>query len=65
MMKSGELRAMTNEDLLARIDELQKNLFNMRVQNVTKELTDTSKLPSARKDIARIKTILRERNILV
>ena len=64
-MKPGEYRAMSDEELLGRIDELQKGLFNLRLRNVTKELEDTSKLKSTRQDIARVKTILRGRGVII
>ena len=64
-MKAGELRAMESDELLNRIDELQKSVFNLRLRNVTKELDDTSKIQATKRDIARIKTILRERSIII
>ena len=64
-MKTSELRAMTDAELLEQVDELQKQLYLRRTQNVTKELDNSSLLNSGRKDIARVKTILRERKILV
>ena len=64
-MKVGEYRAMTSEELLDRVDTLQKDLFNLRLRNVTRELEDTSKVHSARREIAVAKTILRERRIIV
>lgn len=64
-MKPGEYRAMSDEELLGRIDELQKGLFNLRLRNVTRELEDTSKLKSTRQDIARVKTILRGRGVII
>ncbi len=64
-MKVGEYRAMTSEELLDRVDTLQKDLFNLRLRNVTRELEDTSKVRAARREIAVAKTILRERRIVV
>lgn len=64
-MKPGEFRALSDKELLGRIDELQKGLFNLRLRAVTKELEDTSKIKATRIEIARVKTILRERGILI
>jgi large subunit ribosomal protein L29 len=59
-MKAHELRAMTREELTRRIDELTQELFNLRFQKATKQLSDTSRTSQVRRDIARAKTILRE-----
>jgi large subunit ribosomal protein L29 len=62
-MRAGELREQTQEELLHRVDELYQELFNLRFQFATRQLTDTSRLRQVRRDIARVKTILRQREL--
>jgi large subunit ribosomal protein L29 len=58
-----ELRDKSAEDLQREIIEKQKHLFDLRSQAVTEKLEDPTQLTKTRKDIARIKTLLRERQI--
>lgn len=60
-MKASELREMTDQELLAQIDTLKDELFNLRFQQATGELENTARLKTVKKTIARIKTILTER----
>ena len=60
-MKPNELRQMSDEELLKQIDENRETLSTMKFQNATSQVEDTSQFMLLRKDIARIKTILRER----
>ncbi len=60
-MKSRDLREMTIEELQAKGEEMNKELFNIKFQLHTGRLESTAKLPALRKDIARLKTILREK----
>lgn len=62
-MKSNELRQMTDEELLKMIDENRDSLSTMKFQNATSQVENTSQFTMLRKDIARIKTILREREM--
>jgi large subunit ribosomal protein L29 len=59
-MKAHELRAMTREDLAQKIDELSQEMFNLRFQMATKQLTDTSRVRLVRRDLARAKMVLHE-----
>ena len=59
--KLKELRDRSVEDLHREVVEKQKHLFDLRSQAVTEKLEDPSQLKKTRKHIARIKTILRER----
>jgi large subunit ribosomal protein L29 len=59
-MKAHELRALTQEELLRKIEELSQERFNLRFQMATKQLSDSSRMRQVRRDIARAKTILRE-----
>ena len=64
-IKAAELRGRSDDDLLAMVDEKQKALFTFRVKNTTKELEDGSTLKATRREIARVKGVLRERGILI
>jgi large subunit ribosomal protein L29 len=61
--KTKEFREKADDALQAELTEKQKHLFDLRSQAVTEKLEDPSQLGKARKEIARIKTILRQRQI--
>lgn len=56
-----ELRTMSVADLNAQLVEAKKELFNLRFQNATNQLTNTSRIKEVRKNIARIQTIMTEK----
>ena len=60
-MKIYEIREMSNEEIAKRIEEEEKNMSDLRFQHALKNLTNTAKLAIVRKDIARMKTVLNER----
>ena len=60
-MKAKELRAKDTADLNKELLELRKAQFSMRMQIATQQLQNTSQIGKVRKDIARVKTLLRER----
>ena len=62
-MKPDEIRALSPEDLRQRLDEAYKGLFNLRFRLSTRQLNNTSELSKVKKDIARMQTILREREV--
>ncbi|HHV44256.1 MAG TPA: 50S ribosomal protein L29 [Firmicutes bacterium] len=62
-MKAKELREMSNEELHRQLDELKEELFNLRFQLTIGQLDNPMRVRQVRKDIARIKTILREREL--
>ena len=62
-MKASELRAKSPEDLQKELLELRKAQFGLRMQVATQQLTNTSQLGKVRKDIARIKTVQREKAV--
>lgn len=62
-MKTHELRQLTNEELEKRIQENNDALSTMQFQKATSQVENTSKFTLLRKDIARMKTILRERSL--
>ena len=59
----GELRNLDNEELIAKLRESKEELFNLRFQGATGQLENHGRLRAVRKDIARIYTILREREL--
>ncbi|MFP4135436.1 MAG: 50S ribosomal protein L29 [Candidatus Acetothermia bacterium] len=60
-MRPAEIRDMTDEELQEKAGELKEKLFNLRFQKSTGELDNTAELKKTKKDIARVKTIQRER----
>lgn len=62
-MRASELKGMANAELATKLDEAYQELFNLRFQKATGKLTNTARQNQVRKDIARIKTILREREL--
>ena len=62
-MKANELRELDNQTLEKQIEEYYKEQFNLRFQAVTGTLTATGRQSIVRREIARIKTILREREL--
>lgn len=62
-MKATKLNAMSTQELLDKEKELKSELFNLRFQQATGELTNPLRIRECKKDIARIKTIVRQREI--
>jgi len=60
-MKSEEIRELSVEAILSQLDDAREELMRLRFQQSTGELTDTSRLRVARRNIARLNTILNER----
>ncbi len=60
-MKAQQYREMSADELVDRLAELQKHMFDLRSQAVTEKLENSKALRNVRRDIARIKTIMRER----
>jgi large subunit ribosomal protein L29 len=60
-MKTTELRAKNDDDLQKELLDLRKAQFGLRMQMATQQLTNTSQVGKVRKDIARVKTIQREK----
>ena len=60
-MKASEIREMNPDELVDELETLQRKLFDIRTQAVTEKLEDPSQLTKAKSDVARLKTILRER----
>ncbi|MDQ7817069.1 MAG: 50S ribosomal protein L29 [Melioribacteraceae bacterium] len=62
-MKIYEIREMSTEEIKKRILEEQTNLVDLRFQQELKNLTNTAKLRLVKKDIAKMKTVLKERDL--
>jgi large subunit ribosomal protein L29 len=61
--KAAELRELSEEELIARLREAKAELFNLRVQAATGQLDNNRRLQVIRREIARIYTIMREREL--
>ena len=59
-MKNEEIRSMQVEQIRSKLSDTREELLKLRFQQVTGQLTDTSRLRSLRRDIARMETILRQ-----
>jgi len=62
-MKANEIRDLADEKIQAQIDETREELMNLRFQQSTGELLDTSRLRETKRLVARLETILREREL--
>jgi large subunit ribosomal protein L29 len=62
-MKARDLRELTNDELIQRVQEWKRKLLNLRFQLATGQLTNTAEIKKTKKDIARALTILRERGV--
>ena len=62
-MKANEIRSMSVEDLNAKLVELKKDLFMLRMQHATNRLDNPGKLSAVRRDIARVKTVIRAKEL--
>jgi large subunit ribosomal protein L29 len=62
-VKARELKEMSEAELRQKEKEITEELFNLKFQHATGQLENTSRLPQVRKDLARVKTLLREKEI--
>ncbi len=62
-MKAREIRAMSSDELVQKLDEAYEELFNLRFQFSTGQLKNFNRLTEVKRDIARLKTIMREREL--
>ena len=60
-MKASEVRAMSVAELNEKLDALKKDLFFLRMQHATNQLDNPQKLVETKRDIARVKTMIREK----
>ncbi|HEX7165868.1 MAG TPA: 50S ribosomal protein L29 [Acidimicrobiales bacterium] len=63
MAKAAELRDLTDEELMSRLREAREELFTLRFQLATGQQENTARIGRTKKDVARIETILRQREI--
>ena len=61
MMKAKELKNLSVEELTKKLDELKKDLFMLTMQHATNQLDNPMQIAATKKDIARVKTIIREK----
>ena len=59
-MKANELRAKSGDALQKELSELLKAQFGLRMQHATQQLTNTSQIKKVRRDIARVRTVLKQ-----
>ena len=62
-MKVEEIRALKDEELAKQLEAAYQELFNLRFRLATKQLVNHREIPRAKKEIARLKTIMREREL--
>jgi large subunit ribosomal protein L29 len=62
-MQASEIREMTESDIQARITELQEERFRLRFRGATEQLEEPLRLRAIRRDVARLKTVLRQREM--
>ncbi len=62
-MKVREIREHSDDQLQVELDALERQLFDMRTQGATEKIEATSELKKARRDVARIKTVMRQREL--
>ena len=58
-MKKNELKKITRSEALKSIDKFKKDLFNLRFQKINSQIKNSSKINQTRKDIAKLKTLLK------
>ncbi|MGQ9490132.1 MAG: 50S ribosomal protein L29 [Anaerolineae bacterium] len=62
-MRASEIRNLSQVEISRRLDEAYQELFNLRFQYATGQLKNTSRLSQVRREVARLRTILREREL--
>jgi large subunit ribosomal protein L29 len=62
-MKAKDLRLLSEGELLEKAKQLNEELFNLRFQHATGQLDNVMRVPQVRRDIARLKTILKEKGL--
>ena len=62
-MKVEEIRALSDEDLAKQLEESHEELFNLRFRLSTRQLVNHREIPRVKKKIARLKTVMREREL--
>jgi large subunit ribosomal protein L29 len=63
MMKASEVRKLSDTELESKLGELKKDLFFLRMQHATNQLDNPIRISQVRRDIARVKTIIRQKQL--
>ncbi len=63
MSRTSEIRSMSRNEIMHRLDEAHHELFNLRFQFATGQLKNTTRLTAVRHEIARLRTIMREKEL--
>jgi len=61
-MKASELRAKSDDELKSELNDLLKAQFGLRMQVATQQLSNTSQMKKVRRDIARVRTVMKEKS---
>jgi large subunit ribosomal protein L29 len=64
-MKTEEMRSLSVEELQKRANDAHQELFNLRIRLATRQLVNHRELPRVRKEIARLETVIREKQLAV
>ncbi|MCK5140331.1 MAG: 50S ribosomal protein L29 [Thermodesulfovibrionia bacterium] len=59
-MKASEIRGMSFEEMIRKVDDLKEELFNLRFRHETDQLENSQKMKQTKRDIARVKTVITE-----
>lgn len=62
-MRVAEIRALSTEDLKKQLEDSRRELFNLHLRHATRQLVNTAEVEKVRKKIARLQTVLKEREI--
>jgi large subunit ribosomal protein L29 len=62
-MKANEIRSMSVDELNTKLVDLKKDLFMLRMQHATNHLDNPNKISAVRRDIARVKTVIRQKEL--
>ncbi len=62
-MKANEIRGMSAKELEGKLMQLKKDLFTLRMQHATNHLDNPTKISAVRRDIARVKTVIRQKQL--
>ncbi len=63
MKKAADLRGATDAELQKQLDDMYHEMFNLRFQRTAGQMPNTNRLKEVRRDIARLKTVMRERSL--
>ncbi len=64
-MKANDIRGMSDQDLVKKLNDLKQELFNLRFQNATGQLENPNAIGAVKQDIARVKTVQRQRELKI